>query len=374
MSKINRRTFNKYLLFSVPVLSCPGLSCCVSGPYNRINNIRSEFLNEEENFILHYASMAPSGHNAQPWLIYKNKSKNWFLAVDSKRVLEAVDPDRRETLLSLGCFVENLSIAASCKGYAANIKFDSATDSNDIVAEIILSKQIVKGSDKEILSLLSKRRTIRTGHLNRKVSTFSMDKTEIESENIFFYDSHSQQGKKISELTFESNQLQISRLEAQKELADWIRWSDEDIVRYRDGLNPETLELSSFQQAWTKRFYTRSDVLTKRFKNASLKKVKEQLSSFGGWLVISSESNSPEDLLNAGRRAERLWIKAQKYKLAVHPMSQALEERKTKELLKKALRPKGEIQFLLRVSHIDNYPAPISPRRPVSWFVYQYQH
>jgi hypothetical protein len=50
-------------------------------------------------------------------------------------------------------------------------------------------------------------------------------------------------------------------------------------------------------------------------------------------------------------------------------MSQALEEEPWKAQVAEKLGIQGKVQFLLRVGYVDSYPEPVSPRRPVDWFV-----
>ena len=92
---------------------------------------RSDFLASEEPVegmdresasILWYASLAPSGHNSQPWLVKVSGKGEWILGADPRRRLPAVDPSNRELLLSIGAFAENLSIAASVVGYEAQME------------------------------------------------------------------------------------------------------------------------------------------------------------------------------------------------------------------------------------------------------------
>jgi hypothetical protein len=63
-------------------------------------------IDEEIARILWYASLAPSGHNSQPWFVKVAEKGKWIIGGDPKRRLPAVDPDNRELLLSIGAFAE----------------------------------------------------------------------------------------------------------------------------------------------------------------------------------------------------------------------------------------------------------------------------
>ena len=83
------------------------------------NNEKPDTLQPDEAEILLLASLAPSGHNTQPWWVDYLGPYHWIIGNDRRKWLPAVDPDQRETLLSLGAFLQNLEFAASAFGYRA---------------------------------------------------------------------------------------------------------------------------------------------------------------------------------------------------------------------------------------------------------------
>ena len=58
-------------------------------------------LKPDEKEILFLASLAPSGHNTQPWLVQYLAPFHWIIGNDKSKWLPAVDPTQRETILSL---------------------------------------------------------------------------------------------------------------------------------------------------------------------------------------------------------------------------------------------------------------------------------
>ena len=64
------------------------------------------------------ATRAPSGHNSQPWYFEINANEI-AISPDPARALPAVDGNRRELFISLGCAAENLCLQASALHYAA---------------------------------------------------------------------------------------------------------------------------------------------------------------------------------------------------------------------------------------------------------------
>ena len=98
-------------------------------------------IDDEGARILWYASLAPSGHNSQPWLVKVVGKGEWIIGGDSRRRLPAVDPDNRELLLSIGAFAENLSTASSVAGYDAAMEVIAKSPQDEEVIRVTLKKQ-----------------------------------------------------------------------------------------------------------------------------------------------------------------------------------------------------------------------------------------
>jgi hypothetical protein len=65
---------------------------------------------EQLRFLLHYAVLAPSGHNAQPWL-FRLKNGAIQLHADKNRALPIIDPRHRELTISCGGALFNIRVA-----------------------------------------------------------------------------------------------------------------------------------------------------------------------------------------------------------------------------------------------------------------------
>jgi hypothetical protein len=55
--------------------------------------------------------------------------------------------------------------------------------------------------------------------------------------------------------------------------------------------------------------------------------------------------------------------------IGIHPMTQVLEEKSGRAAIAGNHDRHFVPQFVLRVGYLDTYPAPVSLRRPVEWFV-----
>ena len=68
-------------------------------------------------------------------------------------------------------------------------------------------------------------------------------------------------------------------------------------------------------------------------------------------------------------RMQRLFLKVRGKGIAIHPMTQIIEEADTNKLLNNALGINEPVQFILRTGYLKNYPAPVTLRRSVDRFV-----
>jgi hypothetical protein len=97
-------------------------------------------------------------------------------------------------------------------------------------------------------------------------------------------------------------------------------------MRFRDGLTPEGMEISGIAGWYVRYFYSREDMLNKAFRETTVKMVKDQVDCHGGWLVITSADVSVASLLETGRLFQRMFLGCRNKMIAIHPMTQMLEE------------------------------------------------
>ncbi len=279
-------------------------------------------LDDESARILWYASLAPSGHNSQPWFVKVLGKGEWIVGAEPRRRLPAVDPDNRELLLSIGAFAENLSLAASAAGYESAIEVIAKSPRDEEVLRVSLKKTT---SGTYPLERLTLRRTVKNGFLSKEIRNEDVKVlSEPHAGRLFYYPRGTDHARCIQEGTVESYRAQTYRDDAQKELANWIRFSNAEARKHRDGLTTEGMDLTGFS----------------------------------GWFVIET-----------GRRFERTALLARERNLALHPMTQVLEEEKGRREIASNHGKEVFPQFVLRVGYLDHYPTPVSLRRTVASFV-----
>ncbi|MBP1715834.1 MAG: Tat pathway signal protein [Deltaproteobacteria bacterium] len=372
--EMNRRAFiRKSLGAGVLALGAgPLLSSC-SG-VRRVSFKPSEFpieeipdLDDQSVAILYYASLAPSGHNTQPWYVKRTGRFDWVIGADPARKLPAVDPQNRELLLSIGAFVENLSLAAGVYGYEMQAKITASNPADPEILRIFLKREKV---NEYPLTKITSRRTVRNGFKPAEIRKNDLEKLGKPLEgNFFYFPRSSEHGKCLAERAIESFRDQTNRDEAQRELASWIRFSDKEAKKYRDGLTAESMEITGISGWWVRRFWGPKDVMKKGFRKKGIDGTARIAREGSGWVIVTSPGEKVSDLIETGRNFEKMFLLARDLKIAIHPMTQMLEEEKWRNEIGQQHGPKMIPQFVLRIGYLDKYPEPVSLRRPVSWFL-----
>lgn len=320
-------------------------------------------LDETAARILSYAALAPNGHNTQPWRVRAIEPRRWLLMADLERRLPAVDPTDRELRLSLGAFLENLSLAASSMGLSVDADASVAWPA---VAEIRLVPS--RASDVP-LGRLERRRTYRNNLLSQPLDPSARQALLTAAGDGAFFPRASTEGQRLAEATIEACRQQTWRDDAQQELARWIRFSDAEVDSACDGLSPASMELTGFGGWYVRHFMNASDVTGRSFRQGGIEATERQVSQGAGFVIISSRGTSTAELLETGRRFERLALLACELGIGIHPMTQVLEEPAWRERVVSDLHLTDSPQFILRVGRIASPLPPVSRRRPWQEFV-----
>ncbi len=321
--------------------------------------------------ILHYASLAPSGHNSQPWFVRIKDPDHWIIGLDTDRRLPVVDGNNTEALLSIGAFLENLVQAAAAHGYRvhttiiAKDRFDP--DFNPDLVSIRLEKTQPENMD---LHRLTSRRTVKSHLSDRPLTPGDVSAlSRLADGHLFYFPKNTTHADHMAEQAVANYIIQMKNRAAVQEMAKWTRLKDSTIKEHRDGLTPAGMEIQGLASWYVKYLMDPEDVTGQTFIDKGIEKTQHQAKEGAGWLVITGDGNSVADLIASGRRFQRMALEAKNRMIAIHPMSQTLEETSGRKSITENHSPGTIPHFMLRVGYLDKYPEPVSVRRPVEWFV-----
>ncbi|MEM8659194.1 MAG: nitroreductase, partial [Pseudomonadota bacterium] len=179
---------------------------------------------EQAKFLLHYAVLAPSSHNTQPWLFWIGRETIEVFA-DRLRALPVVDPHDRELVISCGCAVETLCVAARRFGFAPMVTLSPDSNDQDLLARVRLWKTGQMGPPSAQFDAILHRRTTRKSYRAEPLPEHLMAtcKAHAAAAGVNFDTYESPQDRtRIAQLVVEGDRRQFDDPAFRRELAAWV--------------------------------------------------------------------------------------------------------------------------------------------------------
>ncbi len=128
-------------------------------PSRKLDGVEGDIQN-----ALWYSSIAANSHNTQMWSVKLYFNENRLqISIDESRVLNVVDSEKREAYISLGCYIETMSVALKAYGY------DTQVNCHDMTVNVTYQKRNNATVDTDKLSLIDKRHTDKSAFSNSKI-------------------------------------------------------------------------------------------------------------------------------------------------------------------------------------------------------------
>lgn len=354
----------------LPVLLALTTMMIISGACGVNRNEKNPLKDKNDMYnILHYASLAGSSHNSQPWKVEVLSNDSILVFADASRLLDIVDPEGIELHISVGAFIENLDIAANAFGYKTDITlFETDMNSSLPAASIKLTK-IGLPQNPGNLRELELRTTLRIPFDTLSIRSIDIEKlVTIAPENIIFVPSNSPDGLIIAKKELEAYTIQAFQKDAQDELASWMRFSNKDVNSKRDGLTPAGMGINGIGGFVVRNFMKPEDSKKESFVKSGIEKTQKQVENCGGWIIISTENENMREWINVGRIYERMNIQCRSLNIGFHPMNQIIEVPEIAGEVNTRMMQGRNVRFVARIGYVNEYPAPVSKRRPVESF------
>jgi len=309
-------------------------------------------------FLLKYAVLAPSAHNAQPWLckINKNVVEIYY---DLESALKISDPTNREGYLSLGAFAYNLYSAGKAFNLDPILNWKIE---NNLVAEISFSfkEESKKNPDLSLLKSLTERRVNRTAYSDQNISKDIFEKIlELNTEKdleIGFITEKEDKRKAASLITI-GMEFAFHNSQFRKELSRYIISNN---IKSPVGIPGYTANLSFLKSLIT-------PFLIKNFQVGKSEGIKDYnlFSTSPAIIVISSESDTKNDWLRSGFLFESISIFLTSENIAFSVSGTPIEAPASYTVLQKILKSVHKPQMFFRIGY-SKFKVPHSPRKSAS--------
>lgn len=294
---------------------------------------------------LSYAILAPNPHNRQPWIVDLSEPDTVILYRDKDRDLPATDPFSRQLTIGLGCFLELMAIAASHEGYSVDQTLFPEGENGPVARAKF--REGVKADP--LFAHVMDRRSCKEPFEDRAVPTHLVEQLQAYGTVI----TDQKLVADVRDLTWDAWLVEAGTPEAYKESVDLMRLGAPEIDANPDGIDLGGGMLEIMIAAKLLSREAQVDPTSFSYKEGT-RIYREMLAATPAYVTITSQANTRQDQIEAGRKWLRLNLKTTALGLALHPVSQSLQEyaemaelyAKTHEMLAK---PGQTVQMLGRL-------------------------
>jgi nitroreductase len=306
--------------------------------------------------FVRFATLAPSGHNTQPWKFRAGADRLEILPDFSRRT-PVVDPDDHHLFVSLGCAAENLALAAEARGRQGQISFEPANGGS-----VVFASGSGPGTGSVLFDAIPKRQSTRAEYDGKPVSAADL-RTLATASAVPGADmvliTERPQIERVRDLVIAGNSAQIADAAFVRELKAWLRFSPREAIETGDGLFsaasgspalPGWLGPHLFD--WVFRADAEND------------KYARQIASSAGIAVFAAQKEDREHWVLAGRACQRFALQATALGLKLAFINQPVEVARLRpELANLIGLPDRRPDLVMRFGYGPSLPY--SARRPI---------
>lgn len=274
--------------------------------------------------LLEAAICAPSGDNCQPW--------KFEVQGDTVRIINLPERDtslfnfrQRASFIAHGALLENLLLAASAGGYAADVTLFPSGSDPDLIATVNFSQASAQVSP--LFDAIKSRCTNRRRYDSSPLADVERKALEAVAEGSggrLILTGTADEKAFLAGIVALNDRLVFENENLHAFLFDHIRWNDHEARETRDGLDIKTLDLAPpdsmafpLLKSWPLVKFLNTFGIS-RIVAGNARKLALSSSALGLILVPGSEAI---EYINAGRLMERVWLEATRIGLSFQLMT-----------------------------------------------------
>jgi hypothetical protein len=284
--------------------------------------------------LLETAVYAPSPHNVQPWRLRTLSDETAELLIEKRRTLPKEDPAGSFIILSMGLFIEALTIVAANNSLKLDFHLSqpasrftpehiAKTDGELLPFAILnLNQQSLTEQDDSKFdnALFRSRRTSRVSFTSQPVPTEdaeALSKLAREWGHVFEQVTDPETIDQILKCNIEAVFEDLNAPAYHDEIVEWFRFTDRSSRETREGLDYRCMN-SSRLSFWLVAHVPQ--LLQLPLTGALLKKVyRTQLGHVPTIGMLAGPFWNPESAFETGRFLMRFWLELAKRDLYIHP-------------------------------------------------------
>jgi nitroreductase len=306
--------------------------------------------------FIRYATLAPNGHNTQPWR-FKADDRQIQILPDLARRTPIVDPDDHHVFVSLGAAAENLALACAARGRPGETSFIAANE-----GAVVFAFGGGSAPEPSLFDAIRRRQSTRADYDGRAVAAVDLqtlaNAARTPGVDLVLITDRPQMDR-VRDLVVAGNSTQLADPAFMRELRSWIRFSPHQAMTTGDGLfgaasgNPALPDwLGPFLFAMVFKADTDND------------KYARQIQSSAGLAVFVSEREDKEHWVRTGHACQRFALQATALGMKLAFVNQPVEVARLRpELAALVGMPGRRPDIMMRFGYGPTLP--FSARRPV---------
>jgi hypothetical protein len=267
---------------------------------------------------LSHALLAPNPHNLQPWeaeLVGSDRVRIWR---DPARDLPMTDPYARQLTIGMGCFLELMVMAAAETGHGVEMTLYPQGAAGPVAEARFVPGA---GTPDPLFAHVRDRRSCKEPFADRPVPAAAVDVLAPLAAIV----TEPARVAELRALTWEAHQIESTTPRTHRESVELMRLGRAEIEANPDGIDLGGPMLEALMGVGLVTRAALMDPASSAFRQG-LDLYERMLAATPAYAVIVTEANDRVSQIGAGRDWMRLNLATTGLGLALHPVSQALQE------------------------------------------------
>lgn len=299
--------------------------------------------------LVRYATLAPNGHNTQPWRFRVGARRIQILPNLARRT-PVVDPDDHHLFVSLGGAAENLALAGAARGHPGEIAFGAGGQEALTVWQ---GDGVPVGS--ALFDAIPRRQSTRAAYDGQPVPVADLrdlvSAADIPGVDLILITDRPGIGR-VRDLVVQGNTAQLTDAAFVRELKGWIRFSPRQAMDTGDGLF-SVLSGNPALPTWLGS--TMFDATLKA--SAENEKYARHIASSAGIAVFIGEREDHDHWTRVGRSSQRFALQATALGIRVAHINQPVEVAALRPALASLIGMSGQRpDLVMRFGYGPNLP------------------
>lgn len=269
---------------------------------------------------LSWALLAPNPHNRQPWVAELVGADGLRIWRDPARNLPQTDPFDRQLTIGMGCFLELMVLAAAESGHAVDLTlFPEGEGAAAPVAQAVFRPGAA--APDPLFAHAAARRSCKEPYEDRAVPAEALAALAPHARTI----TDPTLVAELRALTWEAFVIEAETPRTYRESVELMRFGRAEIEANPDGIDLGGPFLESLMLAGLMSRAAQMDPSSTAYRTG-IDMYRTMLAATPAYAVLTTPGNARTDQIAAGRRWLRLNLATTGLGLALHPVSQALQE------------------------------------------------